>query len=105
MQALLSHPLFKITTPNKVRALIGTFAMGNPSNFHRLDGAGYEFLADQVLVIDRFNPQIASRLLSSLRSWRTLEPVRQQHVRTALTRIKRHKSLSRDVQEIVSKMS
>ena len=105
IKSLLAHPLFKITTPNKVRALIGTFAMGNPSQFHRADGAGYAFLAEQVLAIDSINPQVAARLLSSLRSWRTLEPQRREHARLALEEILRAAPLSRDVQEIASKMS
>ncbi len=104
VRALLDHPLFKTGTPNKVRALIGTFATANPRNFHRADGAGYEFLAEQVLAIDQFNPQVASRLVSSLRSWRTLEPGRRALARKALSRIAKAASLSRDVREIVSKM-
>ncbi len=104
VRALLDHPLFNIGTPNKVRALIGTFANSNPRNFHRADGAGYEFLADRVLALDQFNPQVASRLVSSLRSWRTLEPGRRALARKALGRIAKVALLSRDVREIVSKM-
>src|SRR4029079_4054425 len=62
---LTRHPLFSIKNPNKVRALIGTFAMANPVNFNRPDGKGYEFLGDRVLEIDTFNPQVAARLLSA----------------------------------------
>ena len=104
IRALIGHPLFKIATPNKVRALIGTFATSNAVHFHRADGAGYAFVADQVLAIDRFNPQVASRLVSSMRSWRTLEPGRREHVRSTLARISSSTHLSRDVREIVSKM-
>ena len=63
---LTRHPLFSIKNPNKVRALIGTFAMANPVSFNRPDGRGYEFLADRVLEIDAFNPQVAARLLVGL---------------------------------------
>ncbi len=104
VRRLLGHPLFKITTPNKVRALVGTFTMANPLQFHRPDGAGYDFLATQVLAIDRFNPQVASRLLSSLRNWRTLEPVRRNHAQRALVKIAGASPLSRDVHEIAAKM-
>lgn len=101
---LLDHPLFKIGTPNKVRALIGTFANSNPLHFHRADGAGYDFLAQQVLAIDLFNPQVASRLVSALRSWRVLEPARRKKARKALVRIAEVSHLSRDVRELVMKM-
>ncbi len=104
VKALTRHALFSIKNPNKVRALIGTFAAGNPVNFNRPDGKGYAFVADRVLEIDRFNPQVAARLLSAFRSWKTLEPVRKAAAVEALKRIAAAKPLSDDVFEIVSKM-
>ena len=101
---LTRHPLFSIKNPNKVRALIGTFAMGNPVNFNRPDGRGYEFLADRVLEIDAFNPQVAARLLSAFRSWKALEAGRRRLARKTLQRVAKAKPLSRDASEIVSRM-
>jgi aminopeptidase N len=101
VKALTKHPLFSLTAPNKVRALVGTFASANPVQFNRPDGAGYAFLADQVLALDKMNPQIAARMLGTLRSWRALESGRRAKARKALQRIARAKSLSPDVQEIV----
>ncbi|MBI1650801.1 aminopeptidase N [Hyphomicrobium sulfonivorans] len=104
VRALTQHPLFSLTAPNKVRALVGTFAAGNPVQFNRPDGAGYAFLVDQVLALDRLNPQIAARMLGALRSWRSLESERRAKARKALQRIARTKSLSSDVQEIASRI-
>ena len=87
-----------------MRALIGAFAMGNPVNFNRPDGRGYAFLADRVLEIDAFNPQVAARLLSAFRSWKALEPERRRHARKTLQRIAAARPLSHDVVEIVGKM-
>jgi aminopeptidase N len=87
-----------------VRALIGTFASGNPVNFNRPDGKGYEFLADRVLEIDAFNPQVAARLLSAFRSWKALEPTRRRLAKKTLQRIAKAKPRSHDVTEIVDKM-
>jgi len=101
---LTRHPLFSIKNPNKVRALLGTFAMGNPVNFNRPDGKGYDFLAERVLEIDAFNPQVAARLLSSFRSWKALEPERRRMAKKTLQRIAAAKPLSPDVLEIVGKM-
>jgi aminopeptidase N len=101
---LLEHPLFSMTTPNKVRALIGNFALANPVQFNRPDGAGYELLATQVLALNATNPQIAARMLSAFRSWRSLESGRRKLARKALARVARAKGLSRDVYEIVSRM-
>jgi aminopeptidase N len=104
VKKLTEHTLFSLAAPNKVRALIGTFAMSNPVQFNRPDGTGYAFLADQVLALDRLNPQIAARMLSAFRSWRALETGRRGHARKALQRIAKTKGSSPDVQEIVSKM-
>ncbi|MEW5963532.1 MAG: aminopeptidase N [Pseudomonadota bacterium] len=104
VERLLAHPLFSLTSPNKVRALLGTLALHNPVQFNRPDGGGYALVADQVLAIDRFNPQIAARLLASFRSWRALEAERRRLAGQALTRIARGPDLSRDVVEIVTKM-
>jgi aminopeptidase N len=104
VKALCRHPLFKITTPNKVRALIGTFATANPLQFNRADGAGYDFLADMVLEIDPLNPQVAARMLGAFRSYRSLEPKRRALARTALKRVAAASRISRDCQEIVSRM-
>ncbi|MET0638409.1 MAG: aminopeptidase N, partial [Hyphomicrobium sp.] len=104
VDALCRHPLFKITTPNKVRALIGTFALGNPLQFNRADGAGYEFLADKVLEIDPLNPQVAARMLGAFRSYRALESKRKGLAKAALKRVAGAPRLSRDCLEMVTRM-
>ncbi len=103
VKRLTQHPLFQPKNPNKLRGLLGVFA-ANPVNFNRPDGLGYEFIADKVLEIDGFNPQVASRILTSFRSWRSLEAGRRKLARRALTRIAKSKTLSRDVHEIVTRM-
>ena len=104
VKKLTRHPLFSIKNPNKVRALIGMFSAANPVNFNRPDGKGHEFVAAKVLEIDAFNPQIAARLLSAFRSWKSLEPGRRRTAKKALQTIAKTKPLSHDVFEIVSKM-
>ncbi|MGD9785964.1 MAG: aminopeptidase N [Hyphomicrobiaceae bacterium] len=103
LNKLLSHPLFSITAPNKVRALVGNFATLNPVQFNRPDGKGYRFVTDQVLAIERFNPQVAARILGCFRSWRALEPRRRREARKSLARVAATENLSRDVYEIVSR--
>ncbi len=101
--ALTGHPAFDIRNPNKVRALIGAFAQGNPLHFHRRDGKGYELIAGYVIDLDRLNPQIAARLASAFSFWRRYEPTRQRLMQEQLQHIQRSPGLSRDVTEIVSK--
>ncbi len=103
IQHLMQHPAFTLKNPNKVRALIGAFANQNLVNFHRADGAGYRFLADQVIVLNKLNPQIASRLLAPLTRWRKYDVGRQGLMKTELERILASGELSSDVYEVVSK--
>jgi aminopeptidase N len=103
VQQLMAHPAFTLKNPNKVRSLIGAFANQNHVNFHALDGSGYRFLADQVIALNGFNPQIAARQLAPLTRWRTFAPARQALMRGELERILASGELSPDVYEVVSK--
>lgn len=104
VKALMTSPHFNKANPNRVRALVGTFAFSNPTGFNRADGAGYRFLAEQILEIDPKNPQLAARILTSMRSWRALEEVRSDHARNALRTIAAGEKLSSDVSDIVERM-
>jgi aminopeptidase N len=104
VQALMRHRGFSFDNPNRMRALIGAFSTSNPTGFNRKDGGGYQLLAESVLRIDRQNPQTASRLLTAMRSWRSLEAVRKAKAREALSLIAQEKSLSSDVRDIVERM-
>ncbi|WP_019219724.1 aminopeptidase N [Bartonella florencae] len=104
VQKLMQHPLFSQDNPNRVRALIGVFAAHNLTGFHRIDGASYRFLCQIILEIDKKNPQLASRLFTMMRSWRQLEPIRQQKFETALKTIAEAPQLSSDVAEIIQRL-
>ncbi|CAN7572490.1 aminopeptidase N [Pararhizobium sp. LjRoot238] len=104
VKTLMADPLFNSSNPNRVRALVGTFAFSNPTGFNRADGEGYRFLAHQILEIDPRNPQLAARILTSMRSWRSLEDVRAEHARNALREIAAAAKLSADVSDIVERM-
>jgi aminopeptidase N len=104
VRALMLHKGFSFDNPNRMRALIGAYSTSNPTGFNRKDGGGYQLLAEAVLRIDRQNPQTASRLLTAMRSWRSLEAVRKGGAREALSLIAQEKSLSTDVRDIVERM-
>jgi aminopeptidase N len=103
VKALLADPAFAMTNPNRLRALVGSFASGNQTQFNRADGAGYAFLAEVVVATDPRNPQVAARLLSAFRSWRALEPGRRARAREALERVAATATLSADVRDIVAR--
>jgi len=92
-----------LSNPNRLRALVASFASANPTCFNARDGGGYEFLADIVLEIDSRNPQVAARLLGAFRSWKSLEPLRRTRAETALRRVAANPVLSSDVRDIVDR--
>ncbi len=103
VRELTGHPAFSMANPNRVRALIGAFAQGNPTQFNRADGAGYDFVAGTVLMLDPKNPQISARMTTAFRNWRTLEAGRHAKAEAALKRIQAAPSLSRDLADIVER--
>ena len=103
VKALTQHPAFSVANPNRVRALIGSFAQVNHTQFNRADGAAFDFVADFVLALDPRNPQVAARLMGAFRSWRALETKRRGRAEATLRRIAAAPSLSRDVQDIVAR--
>jgi len=100
---LMSHADFSLTNPNRVRSLIGVFSNANLTRFHALDGSGYDLLSRVVLELDPKNPQLAARLLSALRSWRTLEPRRRALVEARLRHIVDQEGLSPDTKDIATR--
>jgi aminopeptidase N len=103
VRGLMKHKAFDFNNPNRTRSLIGSFAQANPSQFNRADGKGYEFVADIILALDPKNPQVAARLATAFRTWRSMERGRRGKAETELTRIKGAPGLSRDVSEIVER--
>lgn len=103
VQTALQHPKFSLENPNKARSFIGSFSRNVP-HFHAEDGSGYRFIADKVIEIDRFNPQVAARLVQAFNLCNKLEPHRKNLVKQELQRIRAQEGLSKDVGEIVGKI-
>ena len=103
VQALMQHPAFDLKNPNRVRALIGAFSQANPLHFHAANGQGYQFLADRIIALNTLNPQVASRMLSALTSWRRYDAGRQALMKAQLERIMSAEAVSPDVYEVASK--
>ncbi|WP_308031698.1 aminopeptidase N [Neisseria cinerea] len=103
VQTALQHPKFSLENPNKARSLIGSFSRNVP-HFHAENGSGYRFIADKVIEIDRFNPQVAARLVQAFNLCNKLEPHRKNLVKQELQRIWAQEGLSKDVGEIVGKI-
>jgi aminopeptidase N len=103
VKALAAHPAFDLRNPNRARALVHSFAFENPSHFHAADGSGYRWVAEQVVALDRLNPQVASRLARAFDRWKKYDAGRQSHARAALESIRKAEGLSGNVAEVVSR--
>ena len=103
VRQLMRHRDFSLKNPNRARALVFTYCMHNPAAFHRPDGAGYAFWAEQVLALDALNPQVAARLARALDRWASLAQPCRSAAHAAIERVAAHPGLSRDVREIVSR--
>jgi aminopeptidase N len=101
VKGLMEHPAFDLKNPNKVRSVLGGFGQ-SMSGFHKEDGSGYRFLADQIILLNKRNPQIASRLCTPLTRWKKLQPALSIKMKAELERIL-SEELSKDVYEVVSK--
>ena len=102
IEALTQHPAFDPRNPNRVRALVGGFAMNNPHLFHHISGDGYDFFTRQVLEMDSRNPSVAARLLGIYEIWRKLDTERQIMIKTQLQNVIASKP-SKNVLEIATK--
>ncbi len=103
VKKLVEHAEFSYTNPNRLRSVLGVFGRVNLKEFHNINGKGYEFLALEVLKVDKINPQIAARIVAVFSQWRKYDTVRKQLMKNQLLKIIANKGLSKDVYEIISK--
>jgi aminopeptidase N len=104
LAGILADPGFPKTNPNRLRSLMGTFAMSNPTQFARVDGAGFRFVAAFVAEVDAINPQVAARVLTGFRIWPMLEAGRREAARQALVSLQSGSKLSRNTADILTRM-
>ena len=106
LELFLKHHFEIILTlknPNRARSLISSFCNGNPSQFHAADGSGYAFWTEQVIALNKLNPQVAARLVRTLDHWKKYQPALKIQMQAALQKVAATKGLSKDVQEVVFK--
>ncbi len=102
-EALVRHPQFDASNPNRFRAVLGALA-SNHAGFHKADGSGYRLLADHLIDLDGRNPQTAARMASAFQTWTRYDADRQARMKAELERIAARPGLSRDMSEMVSRM-
>ncbi|GJL61269.1 MAG: aminopeptidase N [Nitrospirales bacterium] len=99
LKSLTQHDAFTHPSPNRMRALYGTFSQANPKGFHTEDGSGYAFVADFLMKLDAKNSQVASRMIGAFEKFRQHRMDLQTHMETQLQRIAAMEHLSPDLSE------
>jgi aminopeptidase N len=103
VKALTTHAAFDLRNPNRARSVLHAFSMDNPLHFHAADGSGYAWIGEQVVALDKLNPQVASRLARAFDRWKKYDSGRQAHARAALEKIRAAEGLSPNVAEVVGR--
>ncbi len=103
IRALLAEPDFPRNNPNRLRALMASFGMNNPTQFARADGEGFRFVAEFVADVDKRNPQVAARVLTAFRVWSSFEPQRRAAAQSALKSLQDSPALSRNTADILER--
>ena len=102
VKALVEHPEFTLTNPNRCRSLISVFAM-NAAHFHAIDGKGYKFLGEIIAKTDKINPQLSSGMGRGLIRWKRYSPERGALMKTELQSLAEMKPISDDLFEVVGR--
>jgi aminopeptidase N len=103
LTAILADPTFPRNNPNRLRALVGNFGLNNPTQFARADGSGFRFITEFVADADKRNPQVAARILTAFRVWRSYEPGRRALAEAALAALRDGGGLSRNTADILER--
>ncbi|WP_394132006.1 aminopeptidase N [Shewanella maritima] len=103
IESLTTHSSFSFNNPNRVRSLIGSFAAGNASQFHRIDGKGYQYLTKVLIKMNKLNPQVAARMITPLIQFSKFDTQRQSLMIEQLKVLQALPDLSKDLFEKVNK--
>ncbi|MGX5914176.1 aminopeptidase N [Aliidiomarina sp. Khilg15.8] len=100
VQELTEDAAFSWRNPNRIYALLATFSH-NLAQLHRADGKSYAWLREVIAKLNDSNPQVASRLLSSLLQWRRFDSSRQIKLKSELEALRQLPDLANDLYEKV----
>ncbi|MBU2944463.1 aminopeptidase N [Shimia thalassica] len=100
---LTQHPDFDMKNPNRFRAVMGALSMHH-AGFHHKSGAAYALLAEWLIKLDPVNPQTTARMCSAFQTWKRYDPARQTMMSAELDRIANTKDLSRDTNEMITRI-
>ena len=102
--ALEKSHFFDIKNPNKVYALFLVFSQMNLTEFHRVDGTGYDWWALKVIELDNLNPQVAARLAKAPRLWKKWDQNSRNRFQESVKKYLLDGNLSNNTKEIIEQL-
>lgn len=99
---IMNSDVFNWENPGHVGATVGGFA-ANYEQFHRADGAGYDFIADVIIKMNDINPVTGGRFVESLGRWRNYSEDHQKLMIAALEKIAATDNLATPIADKVFK--
>ncbi|MBC7466358.1 MAG: aminopeptidase N C-terminal domain-containing protein, partial [Bdellovibrio sp.] len=88
--------------PNSIYAFHGIFGK-NFAAFNSNDGQTYAWNCDQILGIDKWNPQVAARLCNSFTFVKKLPTTQKEKAVAQITRVLADANLSKNSRELLEK--
>jgi aminopeptidase N len=101
IKKLLAHPAYHRENPNRARSVLSALSISNLPVFHHESGEGYSVLCDEILLIDKHNPQIAARLARGFGTYK--KSVTKEKAMAVLSNMAT-KPLSKDLFEVIENM-
>ncbi len=101
IKSILKNKNFEYKNPNYVRAVIGGF-QNNIELFHARDGSGYKFVKNQIIIIDKINPQTAARIIIPMTNITKFDTYTKDRIKEYFRQILKLNP-SNDLFEIISK--
>jgi aminopeptidase N len=104
VRELTCHPDFRLSNPNRARAVLVGFSLMNIAAFHHPSGEGYKIFVEQVLELAKINPQVASRAVRSFSGWKRLEPRQRELCKSYIERLATLENPPKDFFEMVQNL-
>ena len=105
IKELAKHPNFDDKNANYIRALLGSF-MGNIPLFYHNSGEGFEWICQEIMRVDSFNPIMAARLANGFKWYPRLTNNQQTLLTNYLNQLcpaeKRSNNLHEMIQNCIS---
>jgi aminopeptidase N len=95
--------VYRETNPETIRAVVCGFISSVP-NFHSSDSSGYVFVSDMIVAVDEFNSTVAAQICDdAFSTWLVWDESSRGRIGEVIKSLASNQSLSRQVQEIVTK--